>query len=179
MRSIIRITIATFLLSLGSVSADELYSSSYSSIDEKSCRTIAITEESGSVTQRCPDYRSIGVITMEGDLRQSITLIRNGKEYPLEYWRTVTSSWSVLGKTAEWRHEKEAPDRLIALITRLNISEDPDNPDRMTSYLVVSKITNNEVCVVGKVAPQRDGSQNLKAREMADRASAMPCKLVY
>jgi len=44
---------------------------------------------------------------------------------------------------------------------------------KMTAYLVVSKITKDEICVVGKIPPQPQ--QNELAREMAEIAITMAC----
>ena len=43
----------------------------------------------------------------------------------------------------------------------------------MTSYLVVSKITPDNICIVGKIPPQ--AKQNQLARDMAQRAQNMDC----
>ena len=155
--------------------AAALYDSSYSPIDEASCTTLFVDQHGISSTQRCPAFGSWGVIVQEGDLRQSITLERDGKAWPLDFWRTVSPAWSYLGKVIEWRHERGNPGNPVAMIVRLDVSENPVEPDRTTSYLVVSRIGESAVCVVGRIAPQKDGSQNLKAREMADFAAALPC----
>ena len=40
-------------------------------------------------------------------------------------------------------------------------------------YLVVAKITTKNMCIVGWIEPSY--KQNIKAREMADRASQLSC----
>lgn len=171
----VKYVIGFCMLFIGQLSASELFESSYSPVDEQSCKTISIDEPGISVVQRCPDFGEYGVLALEGDLRQSITLLRDGVEHPLEFWRTVTPHWSSLGKLAEWRHHKGDKRKVFAMIVRLNVSENPDTPEKMTSYLVVTKITETGICVVGRIAPQKDGSQNLQAREMADFSAALPC----
>ncbi len=169
---------AVLLLAWGSTqsaSATPLYDSSYTSIVAAGCKTIQFDEESASSTQQCESFWQIGVLVLEGDLRQSITLVRDGQEYPLEFWSTVTSAFSELGDKIEWRHIKRRPDRLAGMIVRLNAAENPEQPEQTTAYLVVSKVTPQQVCVVGKIPPQADGSQNVQARVMAEQAERMAC----
>lgn len=168
------------LLSLhltASVQAAPAYESSYTPLTEASCRTIDIDATGISTRQQCPGFGKYGVIVIETDLRQSITLTRGGRKYPLAFWRTVSPAWSTLGNLAEWRHTRSNPGNPVAMIVRLNVSENPANPDVMTSWLVVSKISATGICVVGKIPPAEDGQQNRLAREMADNAAWLPCLL--
>lgn len=105
------------------------------------------------------------------DIRESVDVVYpDGRTQQLNYIANVTSAFSYVGKVAEWRVSGNKP---VALITRLNASEDPDNPSKETSYLVVSKITPQQACVVAKIAPSAD--QNELARKAADSAQEMPC----
>jgi hypothetical protein len=145
--------------------------SHYTSIKESECTTIEATDM-GSV-QRCQQFQTIDVQAVEQDLRQSLTLVRDGKRYPLEFWKTVSSAPSVLGAVVEWRSPSGKPYRLIGMITRLNVSEDIEDLSATTSYLVVSKVTDEEICVVGKIPPTVE--QNRQARLLVDSAVALPC----
>jgi hypothetical protein len=155
--------------------AGPVYESSYTSLSEASCRTIAADESEITTKQHCPGFGPWGVIVTETDLRQSITLTRDGKEYPLAFWRTVSPAWSILGEVAEWRYISSSPDSPFAMIVRLNLSENPAAPDVMTSYLVISKLSETGICVVGKVPPVEGGQQNRLARDIADKALTRPC----
>ena len=159
------------------VRADPPCVSSYTPLSETSCRTIDIDETGISTRQQCPGFGNYGVIVIETDLRQSITLTRGTREYPLAFWRTVSPAWSTLGNLAEWRHTHSDPGNPVAMIVRLNVSENPANPDVMTSWLVVSKISETGICVVGKIPPAKGREQNRLAREMADNAASLPCRL--
>ena len=151
------------------VYANDFYSN-YTLIEEKDCTTIE-TDKIGSV-QSCPGVGDIEVQVIEKDLRQSITLSRKGTDYPLNFWETVSTNFSELGTKIEWRYKKSSTSNdPIALITRLNVSENPGRP--MTSYLVVVKITTDQICVVGKLPPQSE--QNQKARIVAEQSAGMPC----
>lgn len=168
-------------LSTGLLAAPS-YDSTYTSIKSDDCTFLRYVGnlEIGFIAgseHRCPSFRNIGVITHEEDLRQSIALRMQGVVYPLDFWTHVTPHFSILGNLIEWRHEKGKPDRLAGMIVRLNASEHdgPDNPEKTTSYLVVSKVTSQAVCVVGKIAPQVRENQNVKARAMAEQAAQLPC----
>ncbi|MEZ5476914.1 MAG: hypothetical protein R3E95_05355 [Thiolinea sp.] len=149
------------------------YDSSYTSIRSADCQTLS-RDEHGGIVQRCPSFNGVGVKVLEGDLRQSITLVLDGRDRPLDFWTWVTPGFSSLGDLVEWRHVKRHPEQIAGMIVRLTAAENPD-PERTTSYLVVSKLTADEVCVVGKVPPQVRENQNVKARALAERAAEMPC----
>ena len=61
----------------------------------------------------------------------------------------------------------------VALIIRYNASENPDNPNKHTSYLAVAKITATEICVTDKISPGPNA--NTEARRAADSAATKPC----
>ena len=150
------------------------YDSSYTSIRSGDCQTINMDVEGGSSVQNCASFRNIGVQVLEGDLRQSLTLVMNGREYPLNFWTHITHGFSVLGNLVEWRHVKGQPDQLAGMIVRLTASEGL-NAEKTTSYLVVTKVTSGEVCVLGKVPPHVRENQNAKARAIAEQANQLPC----
>ena len=147
------------------------FDSSYSSIESRHCRLLE-SHRMGS-TQSCPSFRGIKVNVIEGDLRQTINLIRKDKEYPLNLWSKISPAFSFLGTKIEWRHTKGKPRDIKGIIVRFNASEDFDNSAKTTSYLAVVKINAKTMCVVGKIAPQ--AKQNQKARNMLDRSHNMPC----
>ncbi len=151
----------------------ETYESRYTSLKAKDC--ITIREGHESIVQECPSFSGYRLHASEFDLRQSLTLLKGGHEYPLEFWDTVSPAFSTLGSKAEWRFIEETDKpRAIALIVRLNVVTG-EEANKTKSWLVVSKITDKNICVVGKIPPQTDGSQNQKARDLADAAEAMPC----
>ncbi len=169
-------TIFIYILLFFSVSYAEepnsgRYTSSYTSIDEKDCTTLD-SDDIGSI-QECESFEDIGVKVLEGDMRQSITLIRQNREYVLDFQSTVSSAFSSLGTKIEWRHEKDNPKNLKGMIVRFELYDDPNNLDKIHSYLVVSKITPHAICVVGKIPPQ--SKQNELARAMLDAKSELPC----
>ncbi|MBV9774396.1 MAG: hypothetical protein JO040_10630 [Gemmatimonadetes bacterium] len=60
-----------------------------------------------------------------------------------------------------------------ALIVRMNASEDPAHPERITSYLVVSRIAPRRSCVTAILAPSPHANE--RARRAADSAGERPC----
>ena len=147
------------------------YTSSYTSIDEKDCITLD-SDDLGSI-EECESFGDIRVRVIEGDIRQSITLTRQNREYILNFKSIVNTSFSTLGTQIEWRHKKGKPENLKGMIVRLDVNDDPDDLDKITSYLIVSKITPNNICIVGKIFPQP--KQNELARAMLDAKEELPC----
>lgn len=144
----------------------------YTSVAEKKCRTLKSSPaEAGDYLGRCAGVAGYALLLSEGDLRQNLTVVTpRNKEYSLELWSIISSGFSSVGSTVEWRIFKNTP---IALILRYDASEDPEKPDKKTSYLVVAKITTNEICVTDKIPP---GSKaNEEARRLADEAASKPC----
>lgn len=146
-------------------------SSVYTSLAEADCRVTKSDEESGSSTSRCPGVAGHELDLHDGDARVSIDIITpDGKEHPLNYWSVITQGFSSPGPRAEWRMRGGRP---IALIVRVNASEDPEDSTRQTSYLAVAKITPNEICVTDRIDPAPDANE--AARRAADAAANRPC----
>jgi len=148
-----------------------IYESSYTSIAQQDCQTLE-SDNLGSI-QECEPFAGMKITVIEGDVRQSITLTREDKKYELNFWNTISSGFSSLGLTLEWRYKRNHKDNPLGMIVRLEVNEDEEDLDKVTSYLVVSKITEQEICVVGKVEPQKD--QNDVAQRMVESATQMTC----
>lgn len=146
-------------------------SSTYTSLAEGDCRVIEVDEESEGSVSRCPGVAGYALKVMEGDLRMSINVITpDGREHELNYWSVITGGFSSLGPHAEWRMRGERP---IALIVRVNASEDPEDSSRITSYLAVARISPAPICVTDRIAPS--AGANVAARTAADRSAGRPC----
>lgn len=168
------------LLFLGSISlqADNkkskdyaLYESSYTSIAPKDCRTLE-SDNLGSI-EECESFADIKVTVIEGDIKQGITLTRDNQRYELNFRNTISYAFISLGFELEWRYKRNEFENPMALIVRLEVNEDPEDLDKVTSYLVVSKITEKEICIVGKVEAQKN--QDKVARAMAEKSHEMSC----
>lgn len=158
-------------LALMPVQAESQYLSQYTSLKMKDC--IDLDQGHEYSIQQCPAFDAYELRSIFADLRQSLTLVKDGQEYPLDFYTTISGGFSRLGNVLEWRFEKtkKAP-KLRALITRFTVEDQPDST-KPTSYLVVTKITADEICVVDKVPPTKQ--QNEKARRIADKAHSLSC----
>jgi hypothetical protein len=159
----------------GSVKAQAKVKSVYSDLSESKCRTIEVDKETGSTTQRCPGIAGYKLLVLDDDARQSITVLTpDGKHHPLDFWDVITNAFSSIGSRAEWRvtrsKGKVSP---LALIVRVNASEDSANPNRLTSYLAVVKVTPEKICVTQKIPPGAKANEN--ARHTADTAQTAAC----
>jgi hypothetical protein len=140
----------------------------HTEIAGSACATIAVDEEAGATTQRCPGLAGYTLLVEDDDDRMSITVVApNGEQHPLEYWRVVTTAFSTLAEKAEWRVKRENGKLVpVALIVRVNTNA-------ATSYLAVAKITPQAACVTDRIEPGAD--MNLLARVAADAAAEKPC----
>lgn len=109
------------------------------------------------------------------DARESITVFGpDRKAHPLKLWQVVSSGFSSVGQKAEWRVRTQNGKQLpIALIVRFNASENPEDSSKITSYLIVAKITPQKICVTDKIAP--GATANEEARNAADASADKPC----
>lgn len=166
-----RAILAVAFFCVFSISVQGQVSSVYTDLDDRKCKTVELTdEEGGSYKGVCKGVGGYKLQVIEGDLRQTITIVDpRGKEHPLEFWN-LTGAFSSVGQQAEWRMRGKRP---IALIVRLNVSENVEDASKPKGYLVVAKITDRETCVTHFLAPTR--SHNYEARKAADNASLRPC----
>jgi hypothetical protein len=144
----------------------------YTSLAEPACRVVRRDEETGGTTSRCPGTAGYTLMVHDDDARMSIDVVApGGRTHRLRYWAVITSAFSSLGPRAEWRMRGGTP---IALIVRVNAFENPEVPDRATSYLAVAKITARETCVTDRIPPGADANE--AARRAADQSASRPCR---
>lgn len=149
----------------------------YTDLAAKKCKTLESTaDEGGSYRGLCSGANGYKLEVLEGDLRQTINVIApNKKKYELNLWSVVSSAFSSVGEKAEWRVPKKNNKTVpIALIVRFNASENPEDTSKITSYLVISKITVSEICVTDIIKPSPDA--NDAARKLADASANKPCR---
>lgn len=148
----------------------------YTPLDVKQCRTIKTeTTGAGDYEGRCRGVAGYSLTLLEGDLRQNIIVNSpKGGKHSLELWDVISGGFSSVGPKAEWRvtsrNGKLSP---VALIIRYNASENPDNPNKLTSYLAVAKITPTAICITDKISP--GANANTEARRAADSAANKAC----
>lgn len=144
------------------------------SIAEGRCTTLEVHPETGGSTQECPGFAGYKVLVLDDDARMSITLrSADGAEHPLNLWGTVTSAFSSLGDSLEWRvrgaGEGAAP---AALVVEVRANESPEDPERVTVYRAVAKVGPGGSCVTDKLAGAATRDEVLRA---ADAAPGRPC----
>ena len=174
-RSILLIT-SLMLIASATTSAQSVQSV-YTDLNEKRCKTLEETsEEGGSSKQQCPGVAGYKLFVLEGDLRQSITVVKpDGSEHALDFWSNVGSGgFSHVGQKAEWR-VKRMKGKLVpvALIVRYEVSENAEDASKTTSYLTVTKITPQKICLIGAIPPGQNA--NVEARTKADNSAGQPC----
>lgn len=173
----IALSLLALLGNVPTAQAANTIDSVYTSLKTEDCKTLeSHPDEAGWYKGRCKGTAGYQLDLTEGDLRQSLTVITpQNKEFPLELWANVSGGFSALGEKAEWRVQKTAnKTQPIALIVRFNVSEDPEKPEKNTSYLVVSKITADKSCVTDVVKPSTTANET--ARKLADTAANKACK---
>ncbi len=166
--------ICFFVVFTATASAQSIQSV-YTDLDGRRCRTlISDPSEAGSYLGQCPGVAGYKLLLEEGDIRQNITVVTpRGQKHSLDLWNVVGSSFSFVGKKAEWRVQRRGGKITpVALIVRYNLSNVEDS-SKGTSYLTVSKITAKEICVTHKIAPSANANE--EARQAADNAANQPC----
>lgn len=159
------------ILAMASPVAVGQMTSLYTGLTDKDCKASSVPVEDG-YSGVCPGVAGYTLELLEGDLRQTVNVISpDKKKHELELWSNVSSGFSSLGAKAEWRMKGKVP---VALIMRFNASENPEDASKVTSYLVVVKISKNDVCIVDILKPSK--TQNVDARKLADTPSKRVCQ---
>jgi len=149
----------------------------YTNLDDKSCKTLeSETEGAGRYRGECKGVGGYKLQVTEGDIRQSIDVVApNKNKYELDFVGHVSTGFSSVGEKAEWRVTRKGKIQTpVALIVRFNVSENPADSSIITSYLVVSKITKNQICITNIVKP--GAKANEEARKFADSSADKPCQ---
>lgn len=145
----------------------------YTNLNDKTCKVLkSDSSGTGSFHGRCTGIGGYKLDVLEGDIRQTINVIApNKKTFELNFWGYF-GNFSSVGEKAEWRMKGKTP---IALIVRFKVSNAEDS-SKITSYLMVSKITKDDICVTDVVNPGK--TQNVEAQKLADSANTKPCKAI-
>lgn len=142
----------------------------YTSTDAKDCKA-AKESSDDSYIGICKGIGGYKLELLEGDLRQTINVIApNKKKFELNLWSVVSSGFSSVQPKVEWRLKGTIP---FALILRFNASEDPADSTKITSYLVVAKVSKKSACVTNIVKPSK--TQNAEAQKLGDASASTPC----
>ena len=158
-----------FLLPLGYAAS---FGSSYATIAKEHCTSQPRRAGEQTIVQKCPSFKDIGISIVKDDVQQYIVLSRNNQQYPLIFKETTTknSTRTTLGPTIEWRLNRSRTNSVVGMIMRVYVHT---SATKKRSFLVVSKVTPQTICIVGSIPPQRN--QNKQARVMVDNSANMPC----
>jgi hypothetical protein len=175
MRATLLSFVASIILFGATTLAAQSIQSLYSDLESSKCKTLESQEEGSYALQQCPGIAGYKLLVEDFDLRQTVTVVKpDGTKHPLNFGGVIHPGFSSLGPKAEWRVKNEKRKVVpIALIVRFNASENPEDSSKITSYLVVSKITPAKICVTDKIQP--GPSANEEARRAADSAAGKPC----
>lgn len=143
----------------------------YTSLATADCRLVKRDADTNDPTYRCPGTAGYALLVHDWDARMTVDVVApGGRTHPLRYSGVISSAFSSLGPRAEWRMRDGKP---IALIVRVNAFENPEIPDRATSYLAVAKITSGEACVTDRIPPAANANE--AGRQAADQSASRPC----
>lgn len=142
----------------------------YTSTSTRACKTIeSSSKEAGYYRGRCPGAGGYKLELIEGDIRQTLNVITPAKKkFELNFWQ-YNGNFSAIGDKVEWRLRKGVP---VAIIARFNVA-DASGATKGSSFLIVSRVSPQESCVVDIIEPV--AKQNEKARASADAASGKQC----
>ena len=162
--------VLSFVLAFSTVALAQ-NKSIYTSLAAKKCKTLDVDRGMpGNYSTRCAGVAGYQLDVYLDDERNSVGVVLPSKKViALDLWNHF-GGFSELGELAEWRMKGKQP---VALIVRLKVSDRGEGKPP-TSYLIVSKINNNDACVTDIVKPGK--SQNAQARRLADGALTRPCK---
>lgn len=150
--------------------------SEYTKLTRPPCKTRSVQVEGGNSEQECPGIYGYKLLLLDSDGRMSVTIVSpDGARHPLDFWKSVTSHFSVIGSTAEWRIRRQKTENVpIGIILPLDVNEDAES-NTVTSYLVVARIDHTNICVVQKL--KKSNNVLIEARRVVDSASKMTCQM--
>ncbi|RUM67661.1 MAG: hypothetical protein DSZ07_08285 [Sulfurovum sp.] len=152
-------------------SNNSIYETIYTSIDEKDCQTLE-SDNLGSI-EECESFAGMKIIVIEGDMKQAIIVIRDNKRYELDLKSVIPNGFISLGLDLKWIYKHQEFDNPVAMLAHLDVNEDKEDIEKVTSYSLVSKITEKEICIVGKIKIEKN--KDKLAYKMAEEAYDMPC----
>jgi hypothetical protein len=144
--------------------------------DFKNCKTIERDDAAaGYLLESCQGVGGYRLLVRSQDDRQDITVVKpDGSKHELNLGQIGGGGFSNLGEKVEWRVQRQKGKIVpVALIARFSVVTDPSTPEKATSYLTVSKITPQQVCRIGEIAPGQNANE--EARRMADSSAGRPC----
>lgn len=162
--------IVSILVLLSSTVLAQKVTSTFTNLDTKLCQTLASdTKQGGSYHGRCGGVTGYNLDIVEEMYRNINIVDSDNKTFELKigYYSKLFSDF---GQKAEWRMKGKTP---IALILRVKVTDQYDYRQKY-SYLIISKITKDEICTTDVVNLNKTPKAN--ARKLADAAATKPCR---
>ncbi|HEX8921539.1 MAG TPA: hypothetical protein VF766_08665 [Pyrinomonadaceae bacterium] len=163
------------LISAAKASAQAVQSV-YTDLSGKTCKTLEEDAESaGYSLEQCQGIAGYKLQVTSQDDRQTVTVVKaDNSKHELNLWTLGGAGFSSLRGKAEWRVKRENRRIVpIALIVRIDVVTDSSHPEKTTSYLSVSKITPQRICLIEAIRPGPNA--NVEARRLADNSASKPC----
>lgn len=144
----------------------------YTTLDPDVCVATEVDEETGGTTQRCPGVAGYTLLVHDFDARMTVDVVTpDGAVFPLGYPSVITSAFSSLGPSAEWRIEGAgATARPVGLVIRVNVQA---GEEQIRPTLTVARVSATGACVTDRIGPSADANE--RARRAADGAAGRPC----
>jgi hypothetical protein len=180
LKQIMLIPAALTLFGTAGLAESKTIASVYTNLSPKACRQMEPDRADGILYRgECPGIGGFKLEVTEGDARQDLSIILPGGEIrELRFFEHVSSAFSGLGGKAEWRVRRSGSKIVpAALLVRFDAYENPDFPERVTSYLVVVRLNPDAPCITDVLKPSKN--QNLIGRELADRAAERACRMNF
>lgn len=147
-------------------------------IEGKQCKTVSHDRETGDTVKRCPGVSGYSLLVHHSDDRASISIVtKDDTTLPLNFWETVTPTFSTLGAKVEWQIESSTgTDIPVAIIVRVNTVDQADvSKPRPVSLIVVARILPGHACVIGKIPAQKsDADRAARALARTPDAKCIP-----
>lgn len=142
------------------------------------CIHVSDNRETGDSVKRCPGVSGLALLIHHSDDRASLSILTREKAtLPLNFWDTVTPTFSTLGPKVEWQletvHGKHTP---VAIVVRVDTVDQTDvAAPQPISFVVVARIRDDEACVIGKIpAKQANATQAARALVNAHESKCLP-----
>ena len=154
----------TLLLPSAALAAN---TSGYTTFNLKKCNVLqaAAPEEEFSGSYLCHGHEGYKIYFAEGDLRSFLAFGKSPKDHCATH--QTFSGFNSVDSTVEWRLNRGKP---IATIQRWRVSYDPDNAEKIKSWLVVTMLEPHNSCWMARIEGALPNA-NAKARELADQMS--------
>lgn len=146
----------------------------YTDVSGKRCKTLERDDAAaGYLLEECQGIAGYKLQVASQDDRQGITVIKpGGSKHELNFGQIGGGGFSGLGSKVEWRVKRQRGKLVpIAFIVRFDVNV--GGTEKATSYLTVTKITPQKICLIDTVEP--GPRANEKARQLADSSANKPC----